>query len=561
MKSNDIAPLDCLIENMIFSKYDENDIHLVSEEMHVKLVRIFQFVVEYLLQTNSNIEHQKQTLENNYKLLINEAATLETNLKENQDKLSSIKKENKQKEKVINTYKTIYEHQKEIDINQLSNECKLCEGKRFINYDALKNHYLRRHPDYDFEIKFDTQREEKKIGVIEKNLDDLKDQFNTYIQDTANENYIKLLETQRNLENNLNDIKNEKFSINNLQETLEKMNKKLKKLREKKSRTKKEEEFISTSERLSRQINDVHAYNNQKIAKVTKDLDDFRKTVLGQLESAKIGKSDLKISSTFQDFLEFNKYFEKKIEIEKDQRTLLPQKVETLLIPQRKFNANKEIESDYSNFEENEDKKNQILNNMNTSISKIEIKREKSQECAPKNLNTLNNSDHEILNKFDEEPNRNEAILINDNPEMNEEIVKISNEIGKFYEDFSKRDNDIHLKKLKHEEYYQICQIENEEEKQGNHIESLIQMKKNDYNRTSKIDFNDKSKLKKNKMIDFLLNFNKQVEIKSHDDQIYKHYFNKIVSEMNLKEFLTDINVERDKKTEEKRKEVMLSNK
>ena len=540
-----MSNFDSLLENLIFSKFDENDIQLVQENSIIKLVRIYQYLLEYLLNSQQKLYNENKMIETNFKALIDDATNLENNFIQNKEKLSTIKKQNKEKDKIIKTYKVIMDQQKQAEMNLVINECKICEGKRFINYDALKNHYFRRHPDYDFEINFNCNLETKKIGLIEKNLETLKDYYDGYLINVANENYIKILETKKNLENNLNELKNEKTTLNNLQENLDNMNKKLKKTREKKVKSKKEQEFISTSEKLSNQINDVHAHNNQKILKVSKDLDEFRKSVLTQLELANEEKVSLKATYNYKDFMDYNNFIEKRNSLAKF--NLSPQTVENINFLPMKFNASKNIESDYSNFGENEKQKIIIIDT--NSISKIEDKKENS----PSNNQSGNKGIIvQILKNIDESDDKPKAITLQ--PPVNDEAIKLSNRIYKFYQNFVKRDNDIHENKLKHEDYYEIVANDEKIDK-SEVIETMIKRILIENNMNTKINFEDKNKIKYEKLKEFLKFLKDGAGKKSKENSFYKHYFDKIVSLFNLEDYVTE-NFEKN----EKRKEEGISN-
>jgi len=151
--------------------------------------------------------------------------------------------------------------------------------------------------------------------------------------------------------------------------------------------------------------------------RVSKELDDFRKTVMSQFEQANEGKVSLRASYNFKDFIDFNEFVEKKNTF----RTSRPVKDEPLVrqnavdieIPKKKFFASNKIESDYSNFEEQE-KRKVMDQKINTEVSKIEDKREEIHEPdnmilqtnnSEKNKGDHNKSTHhieEILQKIDE---------------------------------------------------------------------------------------------------------------------------------------------------------------
>ena len=211
------------------------------------------------------------------------------------------------------------------------------------------------------------------------------------------------------------------------------------------------------------------------------------------------------------------------------------------------FNASKNIESDYSNFGENEKQKIIIIDT--NSLSKIEDKKENS----PSNNQSGNKGIIvQILKNIDESDDKPKAITLQ--PPVNEEAIKLSNRIYKFYQNFVKRDNDIHENKLKHEDYYEIVANDEKIDK-SEVIETMIKRIIIENNKNTKINFEDKNKIKYEKLTEFLKFLKDGAGKKSKENSFYKHYFDKIVSLFNLDDYLTE-NFEK----HEKRKEEGLSN-
>jgi len=75
----------------------------------------------------------------------------------------------------------------------------------------------------------------KKIKHLQKDLEILKDNYEGYLKNAASEEYMKMLEKQRQLEGHVNELKEEKHKLSHLEENLQKMMKKLSQIKEKKS--------------------------------------------------------------------------------------------------------------------------------------------------------------------------------------------------------------------------------------------------------------------------------------------------------------------------------------
>ena len=206
-------------------------------------------------------------------------------LKENKASINTLKKDNKQKEQIITTYKYILDEYKKGNLENTKNqvfECRVCEDKRFVSKDSLSKHYLRRHPKSQFcdEIEFpennlfnnknsnnynnnqnnqyiskeqfnNTSKDNQKINDIEKNIEEMKHHFEGFLKSNVNETYMKLYETQKNLENNVTELKGDKGKLTEIENAISKMSRKISKIKEKNSAQEKEKEIVNTSHPMS----------------------------------------------------------------------------------------------------------------------------------------------------------------------------------------------------------------------------------------------------------------------------------------------------------------------
>ncbi len=112
VRNNDITPLEDYIENLVFAVIEENDMQCMPEHFILKLLRIYQYIIEYLMFTQQKIENENKVFETHHNNMISESKTSEQRMKENKQRINSLKKENKQKEVVVNTYKFLLEDYK-----------------------------------------------------------------------------------------------------------------------------------------------------------------------------------------------------------------------------------------------------------------------------------------------------------------------------------------------------------------------------------------------------------------------------------------------------------------
>lgn len=112
IRNNDIAPLEDYIENLVFSQIEDNDMQVIPESFILKLLRIYQYIIEYLMFTQQKVENENKIIESQYNQMITEATQKEATMKENKNKINILKKQNKQKEIVLHTYQFLLEDYK-----------------------------------------------------------------------------------------------------------------------------------------------------------------------------------------------------------------------------------------------------------------------------------------------------------------------------------------------------------------------------------------------------------------------------------------------------------------
>jgi len=193
--------------------------------------------MEFLLDTQQRLEYENKILEVNYGQLVNEAITKENVLKENKSLINALKKDKKEKEIVLNTYKCLMDEYKSHGILAANNThgmqssnssvverkyffCKFCEGKKFSSEENLDSHLRRRHArdardarDVK-EIYPGHQNESSSNNIskpkIEEKFEEMKSFFETYVKNFQNDSFTKLIGQQKNLEHKLMEIKSEK---------------------------------------------------------------------------------------------------------------------------------------------------------------------------------------------------------------------------------------------------------------------------------------------------------------------------------------------------------------
>ena len=331
IKKNNISFLENYLENLIFSAVEENDLQIVSEEHILKLIKMYQHILEYLVHTQQKLEGDISSIENNYTNLVNETVEKDSHLKKNKDLIINLKKDIKEKEAVIKSYKYLIEdfkrkHQSDnynlkhqnIQYNQVRFPCNLC-GKQFISSDALQNHTLRRHVPHQTaqpESTLKNNEDELNMSVVDRKINNLNSNFEKYIK-SVTDPMINFVATQKNLEDKINEIRvetknelgnqvksilleikdmyinntlvqNQQSSNNNKiendhNEDILKMTNALAQIKNQLNELKEDNDIKYNKERLSRnmennfkQTNESQLYISQSIEKKTKDVNNIK---------------------------------------------------------------------------------------------------------------------------------------------------------------------------------------------------------------------------------------------------------------------------------------------
>ena len=171
--TRDLSLLNSNLENIIFSDITEDDIQSVPEENVIKLIKILQFLNEFLLEQRQIINSRLITLQQEGEKLVKNNQDLDINLLKQKEHLNKYKIDAKERLKQITEYKNAInallksgknnfggKNIKITDINMDINnyaynnkniennnylksgyKCKYCTGKTFPSEFELKKHY------------------------------------------------------------------------------------------------------------------------------------------------------------------------------------------------------------------------------------------------------------------------------------------------------------------------------------------------------------------------------------------------------------------------------------
>lgn len=152
VKEIDLQTLETLLNNVTYANLDRDDLERLGDQHFVKLFRIAQLTIEYLLYTQDYFQSVNKVLDVKGREWYTQAKELETRLRAKQEEMRAMKKELKIKQKTLGTYEYLLrlpaEHEQDVI------KCRHCP-KFFLSKAYLQKHYQRHHPQMDFFKDFD----------------------------------------------------------------------------------------------------------------------------------------------------------------------------------------------------------------------------------------------------------------------------------------------------------------------------------------------------------------------------------------------------------------------
>lgn len=203
IRTNNVGSLENFAENLIFGDVEAENF---EDKNLVKLIKTFQYALEFLNSKQNMLETTNQSLENDYNQLRNDSFALEAKLKENKALIQRYSKEKKEKEMLLVTYKSIIDYntteenseiiEKIMDHNSNAKfYCHICSGKPFSSEDKLESHMKRRHlHQCELNAPGDISLEESVIQYGKK-FDDMVAHFEGLIKDNEDEQFKQLYMT------------------------------------------------------------------------------------------------------------------------------------------------------------------------------------------------------------------------------------------------------------------------------------------------------------------------------------------------------------------------------
>ena len=126
-QTNDLTLLEDLLDNLVYGSIKQTDIPLIPEVNILKLIKVYQFTLNYLLTTQDKLEERIHNLERKNSAIQSDNVTKAV-------MISKLKKELKK-----------HQQQQQQQQQQTRYTCVYCSDKYFDNKELLDVHMERRH--------------------------------------------------------------------------------------------------------------------------------------------------------------------------------------------------------------------------------------------------------------------------------------------------------------------------------------------------------------------------------------------------------------------------------
>ena len=104
VKDIDLRQLESLLQNLTYAQLDREDLERMGDAHFVKLFRLAQLSIEYLIYTQNYLETLTKTLDMQYKHTYEETEKVRDKIKQQTEENAIMKRELKLKQKTLTTY-------------------------------------------------------------------------------------------------------------------------------------------------------------------------------------------------------------------------------------------------------------------------------------------------------------------------------------------------------------------------------------------------------------------------------------------------------------------------
>ena len=147
----DLRQLESLLQNLTYAELDRDDMERLGDAHFVKLFRLAQLSIEYLIYTQNYLETLTKTLDLQYQQSYEETAKITEKIRQQTEENHMLKRELKLKQKTITTYEYLLKLPAGQETQQI--KCKQC-AKFFVAKQFLEKHYANQHADKNFAVDY-----------------------------------------------------------------------------------------------------------------------------------------------------------------------------------------------------------------------------------------------------------------------------------------------------------------------------------------------------------------------------------------------------------------------
>ena len=595
IKTNNIMPLEQFAENLIYADINPDD---YEDKNLVKLIKAFQYGLEYLYKKQNDLDKQNEKLANEYNELINESYDIERRLKENKQKISKYNSEKKERLMLINTYSSIINYhcnpieEENIVIKQIEKikkensgaryYCHICSGKPFSSEEKLESHMKRRH---NAQARYNINNPmEESFENYERKINEMKEYFENLMKNKENEK-IKQNDYKDDLEK-LKEENNKKFKNmeDELRNTLDNFRKFLQNSQQQQIQIKEQpttiqnsqiDQFSSIKQSIEKLGSLIQEQNDKKLKEMEKQIEELKKnqynnSSINKKENININISEKKNSFPLDNYQkqELNTQYEPpKVEeiVIRETKDNIPtikgDEEKESIIPEKKKETNlrgiKKSELQESNQEISttklKDNKIEPVIQENTIILNSQIN---SNDLKQDNILLESNNDLKIsgnallpnapkLNQTEEIPKKkNKKFKKIKTKAMNKTMENMTNEdeLELFFANFTNRDNEIF-----EEEEPKINQIQEnvipddpEFEQDNNILAQTLTQTINNKAKNENIEFEDYLDKSKRELIDIIDKTLKQINEANQENEMKSFYYNTTQKALDMKIYEND---------------------
>ena len=151
----DLRQLEQLLQNITYASLDREDMDRFGDDNFIKLFKLSQMSIEYLVYTQNYLECLTRTLDIQYKNSIAQTQGVRDQIQKYNTQIQNLKKENQKKQKVLSTYEYLMKVPKDGAGAQAAGAMKCNHCSKFFESETfLKKHYQKKHPQQDFDGEF-----------------------------------------------------------------------------------------------------------------------------------------------------------------------------------------------------------------------------------------------------------------------------------------------------------------------------------------------------------------------------------------------------------------------